>query len=75
MLKILKNRKITIKLLLIIIGLIGGYAYWYFIGCSSNSCPITSKWYLSTIYGGLVGYLISSFFSDKKFEKNQSNNN
>jgi hypothetical protein len=32
-----------------------GFAYWYFIGCSSGSCPITSNWYTSTIYGALIG--------------------
>lgn len=32
-----------------------GFAYWYFIGCTSGSCPITSTWYISTGYGALVG--------------------
>jgi len=73
MLQIFKNKKVIKRLLLIIFGLIGGFAYWYFIGCSSNSCPITSKWYLSTIYGGLIGYLISSFFDNKKIQKNNHN--
>ncbi len=50
-----------IKLLLFILaGAILGYGYYYFIGCSSGSCPITSKWYSSTLYGALLG-LIAGF--------------
>jgi hypothetical protein len=33
-----------------------GFAYWYFVGCSSGSCPITSVWYHSTLYGAMVGF-------------------
>lgn len=40
-------------------GAILGYAYYYFIGCNSGSCPITSSPYISTVYGAAVGFLIS----------------
>lgn len=40
-----------------VIGLLGGYAYYYFIGCYSGSCPITSKWYTSSLYGMMIGIL------------------
>jgi hypothetical protein len=40
------------------IGLIAGYAYWYFIGCSSGSCAITSSPVNSSIYGALLGLLL-----------------
>lgn len=43
------------KLLPVFLGVAAGYAYWYFIGCNSGSCPITSNWYTSVIYGGIVG--------------------
>jgi len=68
--KILKHKNITIKFLMVVFGLIGGLAYWYLVGCSSNSCPITSKWYLSTLYGGILGYLIGSLFDEKKKTEN-----
>jgi hypothetical protein len=43
------------KILPLILGAAAGYAYWYFIGCLNGSCPITGKWYTSTLYGTLVG--------------------
>lgn len=47
--------KLLKKLLPVFIGVSAGYAYWYFIGCHSGSCPITGNWYTSVIYGGIVG--------------------
>lgn len=43
------------KILPIVIGIAAGFAYWYFIGCINGNCPITSSWYTSTLYGGIVG--------------------
>jgi len=34
-----------------------GFAYYYFIGCASGTCPITSNPYISTAYGALLGTL------------------
>jgi hypothetical protein len=42
----------------IIIGGIGGFLYYYFVGCASGSCAITSSPYLSTIGGGLLGFFV-----------------
>ncbi|HRW21604.1 MAG TPA: DUF6132 family protein [Bacteroidales bacterium] len=49
-----------------ITGAIAGFLYWKFVGCTTGSCPIKSKWYLSTLYGGALGFLISSLFIKKK---------
>jgi hypothetical protein len=38
-------------------GAAGGFLYWKFVGCLSGTCPIKSVWYLSTIYGALLGAL------------------
>lgn len=37
------------------IGAILGFAYYYFIGCASGTCPITSNPFISTAYGALMG--------------------
>jgi LytS/YehU family sensor histidine kinase len=52
-----------------LIGVIGGYTYYYFVGCSSGSCMITSRPFNSSIYGALLGALL---FAD--FEKKQTIN-
>lgn len=50
------KKKITLRLILAIIGGgLLGYAYYYFIGCSSGSCPITSNPYMSVIWGTIFG--------------------
>lgn len=41
----------------VVLGAVGGYAYYYFIGCVSGSCPITSNPWSSTAYGTLLGAL------------------
>jgi len=42
----------------VVIGGIGGYLYYHFIGCSSGSCAITSSPYLSTLWGSLFGFFL-----------------
>ncbi len=59
------------RILPVIIGLLGGYAYYYFIGCNGGSCPITSNPYLSVIYGGVMG-LIFALPGNKKKEEQKS---
>jgi hypothetical protein len=36
-------------------GGLGGFLYYYFVGCASGTCPITSNPYISIIWGGLIG--------------------
>lgn len=48
-----------------LIGALAGYAYYYFVGCNSGSCPITSNWYISTLYGSMMG-LVLGFPTNKK---------
>ncbi|HZJ77918.1 MAG TPA: DUF6132 family protein [Clostridia bacterium] len=44
----------------VIIGSVSGFAYYKLIGCPSGGCPITANPYSSTIYGAVLGFLISS---------------
>ena len=53
--KFIKKYKLTI--IGILLGAIGGFAYYYFIGCASGTCAITSKPLNSTAYGALLGGL------------------
>jgi len=50
----------------ITIGAIGGYMYYCFVGCTTGSCPITSKPLNSTLYGALLGGLFLNIFKKKK---------
>jgi len=46
------------------IGAIGGYAYYYFVGCQSGTCAIQSNPINMTAYGALMGGVL--FFANKK---------
>ncbi len=47
------------RTLSIFAGGILGFAYYYFIGCASGACPISSNPYVSTAYGGLIGLVLT----------------
>jgi hypothetical protein len=67
--KIINNLKkyISLRLLLgIILGGLAGFLYYYFVGCASGGCPITSNPYLTIGYGILLGLVL---FIKKKDEK------
>lgn len=56
-----------IVVLPIILGAIGGFAYYHFAGCASGTCPITSNPYISTSYGAIFGLAFGiSFIREKK---------
>ncbi|MDZ7743841.1 MAG: DUF6132 family protein [Bacteroidota bacterium] len=57
----------------LVIGAVGGYLYYHFIGCNSGSCAITSNPFMSVLWGALMGYLVFDMFKPKaKIEKDQS---
>lgn len=64
----MKNFLVNKRLILvgIVAGGILGYAYYYFIGCSSGSCAITSKPVNSSVYGMVMGYALVSVFKKTK---------
>ena len=57
-------RKKRIALSFLVLGAIGGFLYWRFVGCTSGTCAIKSVWYWSTLWGAAVGYLVGDFISD-----------
>lgn len=47
-----------------------GWLYWYYVGCASGTCPISSSPVVSTLYGGLLGILgIGVFKKENKQSK------
>ncbi|MEA4966623.1 MAG: hypothetical protein VB048_00710 [Bacteroidaceae bacterium] len=55
----------------VIVGTIGGYLYWYFIGCNNGTCPITSSPINSSIAGALLGGLVFTSFPNSKKNENK----
>ncbi len=64
-------KKHLLKIIGIPVGMIGGYLYYYFVGCNSGTCPITSNPYISIIYGGIMGYLFLDLFKKKENKTNE----
>ncbi|PWA08720.1 DUF6132 family protein [Flavobacterium laiguense] len=56
------KKAIIITSIGILVGAIGGYLYYHFVGCASGSCAITSKPVNSTLYGSLLGGLLFNMF-------------
>jgi hypothetical protein len=66
--------KYKFTLLGILLGAIGGYAYYHFVGCASGTCPITSKPLNSTLYGAVMGALLLNSFEKEETINNQKQN-
>ncbi len=60
---IIKNK---LSIVGVIIGAIGGYAYYHYIGCASGTCAITSKPINATLYGAVMGGLFLNIFKKEK---------
>lgn len=60
------------RVLPVLVGGALGFAYYYFIGCRTGSCPITGNPWISTFYGAFTG-LIISLPSKKKINDNKAN--
>jgi len=74
----LKNKLFKRNNLLTISGILtgtaGGFLYYYFIGCSTGTCPLTSNPWLTMLWGATVGYLLSDMFRKKDTAiKNEDN--
>ena len=58
----IKRKKIALSFFLL--GAIGGFLYWKFVGCTSGTCPIKSVWYWRALWGAAMGYLIGDVVND-----------
>ncbi len=50
----------------LLIGAVGGYLYYYYVGCKSGSCAIKSNPFAMLAWGAGVGYLIFDLFKIKR---------
>jgi hypothetical protein len=55
-------KKYSLYIIGALVGGLLGFLYYYFIGCSSGSCMITSRPVNSTLYGALMGSLLVGIF-------------
>ncbi len=56
-----------------VVGAIGGFLYWNFVGCASGTCAITSSPINSSLYGAMMGALVLSLFQ-KEIKTSKENN-
>ena len=47
-------------------GVMVGYLYYRFVGCSTGSCAITSSPVNAMIYMGLIGFLLSVIYGKRR---------
>ncbi len=59
----MKKQSLILILAGVLLGSLAGYAYYYFVGCQSGTCMITSRPVNSTLYGAVMGGLILSMFT------------
>lgn len=53
-----KLKKYKLTIIGAVLGAIGGYSYYHFVGCASGTCAITSSPINSTLYGIFMGGLL-----------------
>ncbi len=61
--------KYKLTILGVVLGALGGFAYYHYIGCASGTCPITSRPLNSTLYGALMGGLLFNIFQKDDSKK------
>ncbi len=58
----LKSGRFLKPFLGIVLGGTGGFLYFYFVGCKTGTCPITSNPWGSIAAGAVLGFLITGMF-------------
>jgi hypothetical protein len=60
------SRKAIVTGIGIVAGALAGYLYYYYVGCATGTCAITSKPLNATLYGSIMGGLICNMFVKEK---------
>lgn len=71
------NKKIlkyfTIKSIIgTVTGAIGGYIYYFSVGCKSGSCSLQSNPWLMVLWGAAMGFLIVDLFTKPSKNKDSA---
>jgi phage shock protein E len=70
--KWLLNNKLTV--IGAVLGAVGGYLYYYFVGCASGTCGITSSPVNSTLYFAVLGGLIVNLIKPTDNSQKENSN-
>lgn len=57
-----------LNLLGALIGGVVGYLYWYHVGCSTGTCPMTASPTMTIAWGAVMGSLVFGLFKKRKNE-------
>ncbi|UCE04324.1 MAG: hypothetical protein JSW07_11875 [bacterium] len=57
------------KTAIVIVGALSGYAYYYYVGCRTGTCPISSNPWISAGYGAFFGLVL--VWGNRKKNKDQ----
>ena len=69
---IIINRKLIKLVFPVLLGAVGGFLYYNFIGCN-GSCAITGSPYISTLYGAGIGAVLVNWKSGISSMKKNKN--
>lgn len=62
----MNQKSVIVTIIGVILGAVAGYLYYKYVGCITGTCVITSKPLNATIYGALIGGLLSNSLLKKE---------
>jgi hypothetical protein len=63
--------KYKLEILGVLMGSVAGWLYWYYVGCTSGTCVITSSPVNSSLYGALLGALLFGLLKKENKREDQ----
>ena len=62
----MNQKAVKVTIIGVILGAVAGYLYYKYVGCITGTCVITSKPLNATLYGALIGGLLSNSLLKKE---------